>query len=405
MAPEARTLTTRVTSGSPYQLDQSQTLKASSALLKHISDESDRKEAASTTKNLLKSSGSSDENDSIDAEPIWLILTTKKLIADQRRLKPGKIHLPHPLNTSATTSICLITCDPQRQFKDTIAHPSFPTSLSSRITKIIGISKLKARYQPFENKRQLLNEHDVFLADARVITMLPKVLGKTFYKSNKKPIPVSLEPHRQTDASGKRVKPSSSTEGSKTIAPPQQIAKEIEKTLSCALVHLSPSNNVTVRIGFSSFTSQQVADNVKAVVTGLIEKFVAKGWRNVRGVHIKGPNTMALPIWLADELWVEDEDVLENEDARELRTREKQRGMKRKERGLDKVAEREDPESLKSAMNIEDVEEKGKKRRKVKDTGLSEEMRKRREKLREQKRLDREEMQEKTRQKKTVEGV
>lgn len=402
MAPESQVLTARVKSGSPYQLDQSQTLKASTALLKHISSQSERKEAASTTKNLLNSSDSSDEIDSLDAEPIWLVLTTKKLIADQRRLKPGKIPLPHSLNTSTSATICLITCDPQRQVKETIAHPSFPTSLSSRITKIIGVSKLKARYQPFENKRQLLNEHDVFLADARIITMLPSILGKTFYKSNKKPIPISLEPHRQTDASGKRVAVKSSAEGSKPTAPPQQIAKEIEKTLNCALVHLSPSNSVTVRIGLSSFTPQQVANNVEAVVAGLIEKFVTKGWRNVRGVHIKGPNTMALPIWLADELWIEDEDVLDNEEAKQ-RAIGGQRGMKKKERELARTAEGEEHKGVKRGMNGEDVKEEGKKRRKVDDADLSKEMKERREKLREQKRLDREEMKRRSKQKKAVE--
>lgn len=58
-------------------------------------------------------------------------------------------------------------------------------------------------------------------------------------------------------------------------------------------------------------TSQQLAENVEAVVNGLTEKFVTKGWRNVRGIHIKGPNTVSLPIWLAEELWEGDADVLE----------------------------------------------------------------------------------------------
>ncbi|KAL9591526.1 MAG: hypothetical protein Q9179_007632, partial [Wetmoreana sp. 5 TL-2023] len=323
MAPESTALTTRVASGSPYQLDQSQkTLKASSALLKHIVTQSVRKEAASNTKSLLKAfSDSSDENEFSESEPIWLVLTTKKHIVDQHRLKPGKIPLPHPLNQSPTTTICLITSDPQRQTKDTIAHPSFPTSLAPRITKVIGISKLKARYKSFESRRQLLNEHDIFLADARIITMLPKVLGKTFYKTPKKPIPVNLEPYKQKDASGKRIirpKTNSAEPSMKPIAPPQQVAKEIEKTINCALVYLRPSNNISVRIGPSSFTAQQIAENVVAVVAGLTEKFIPKGWRNVRAVHIKGPNTMALPIWLAEELWVEEGDVLGDEEVKEL---------------------------------------------------------------------------------------
>ncbi|KAI4286078.1 MAG: hypothetical protein L6R38_000195 [Xanthoria sp. 2 TBL-2021] len=396
MAPESKALTTRVTSGSPYQLDQSQTLKASSALLKHISSESDRKAAASSTKNLLKATtDTSDQNDVLDVEPVWLSLTTKKHIVDKRRLKPGKIPLPHSLNQSSTTTVCLISCDPQRQVKDTIAHPSFPTALSSRITKVIGLSKLKARYRSFESRRQLLNDHDVFLADDRVITMLPKVLGKIFYQSPKKPIPVSLEPYRQITTSGKRVTPKAAAEQTKTVAPPLQVAKEIEKTINCALVHLSPSNNTSVRVGYSSFTAQQIADNVEAVVVGLVEKFIPQGWRNIRAVNIKGPNTMALPIWLADELWADEADILEKEEerAKGLTSMAKQGGKKRKERALDMAADGDEERVSKRERGEEATNGERKKKRRAEDTDLSNEMRERREKLREQKKLDKAEIQ------------
>ncbi|KAL8711998.1 MAG: hypothetical protein Q9220_003694 [cf. Caloplaca sp. 1 TL-2023] len=394
MAPESTVLTTRVTSGSPYQLDKSQTLKASSALIKHINTISDSKEAGAATKNLLKAtSDQSDDDTSLDAEPVWLVTTTKKHIAQQHRLKPGKIPLPHSLNKSNTVSICLITCDPQRQIKDTIAHPSFPTSLSARITKIIGISKLKARYHPFENKRKLRDEHDIFLADARVVTMLPKILGKVFYKGTKKPVPVNLEPSREKDSAGKRVANKSTTEGVKPIAAPLQVAKEIEKAIGCTFVHLAPSNNVSIRIGRSTFTAQQVAENVEAVVPELVEKFIPKGWRNVRAIHIKGANTMALPIWLADELWVDEKDVLKEEDAQEQKSIEGRAGTKKRKSALNAVRGEDDGQENKRERGEED--EKGaKKKRKTEEVDLSKEMRERREKLREQKRLDRQAMQE-----------
>ncbi|KAL8682455.1 MAG: hypothetical protein Q9186_001498 [Xanthomendoza sp. 1 TL-2023] len=370
------------------------TLKASKALLQHISTESDRKEANSTTKNLLKaSSDGHDQDNSADAEPIWLSLTTKKHIVDKHRLKPGKIPLPHSLNQSSTTTICLITCDPQRQVKDVISHPSFPTALSSRITKVLGISKLKARYQPFESRRKLLNEHDIFLADARVVTMLPKILGKIFYQSPKKPVPVNLEPSKQIDAEGKRAAPKNTDENAKRIAPPLQVAKEIEKTINCALVHLSPSNNTAVRIGRSSFTAQQIAENVESVVAGLVEKFIPQGWRNVRAVNIKGPNTMALPIWLANELWMDQADVLEKEEEEKAKDLKALAGLKRKSRALDKAGEAVGESSVKRE-GVEEANGQKKKKRKVEveDTDLSQEMRERREKLREQKTLDRAEM-------------
>ncbi|KAL9000392.1 MAG: hypothetical protein Q9169_000909 [Polycauliona sp. 2 TL-2023] len=373
-----------------------ETLKASSALLKHISSESKRKAATSSTKNLLNASlDTSDQDENLDVEPVWFSLTTKKHIVDKHRLKPGKIALPHSLNQSPSTTICLITCDPQRQVKDTIAHPSFPTALSSRITKVIGLSKLKARYQSFESRRQLLNDHDVFLADDRVITMLPKVLGKVFYQSHKKPVPVSLEPYKQTNAAGKRVVPKAADEKSKTLAPPLQVAKEVEKTINCALVHLSPANNTAVRVGYSSFTAQQIAENVEAVVAGLVERFIPQKWRNIRAVHIKGPNTMALPIWLADELWVDEADVLEKQEEKAigLKSGADPGGKKRKESALVLAADGDDGRVSKRARGEEATNGEKKKRRRVEETDLSTEMRERREKLREQKRLNKADMQ------------
>jgi len=81
--------------------------------------------------------------------------------------------------------------------------------------------------------------------------------------------------------------------------------------LNAALIHISPSVTTAVRVATADMAAKDIAENVEAVVEGLTAKFVSKGWRNVRSLHIKGPNTMALPIWLAEELWVADEDVLE----------------------------------------------------------------------------------------------
>ena len=222
--------------------------------------------------------------------------------------------------------------------------------------------------------------------------MLPKILGKIFYQSPKQPIPVSLEPYKQTNASGKRVTPKAADENTKTLAPPPQVAKEIEKTVNCALVHLSPSNNTSVRVGYSSFTAQQIADNVEAVVAGLAGKYIPQGWRNIRAVHVKGPNTMALPIWLADELWVDEADVLEKEEeesAKQFKIMANQGNRKRKKRPLNIEPDGDAGVVTNRAKREEATDgEKKKKRRRVEETDLSTQIRDRREKLREQKKME-----------------
>ncbi|KAI9745797.1 MAG: hypothetical protein M1818_000478 [Claussenomyces sp. TS43310] len=311
MTATSTALTTKVDSGSPYQLDSSQTLKASKALLKHIKTSGKAEEGIEPKRNLLadaEDDGSSETRET----PIWLTLTTKKHIVDQKRLKPGKIALPHPINLSSSSTICLITADPQRTYKDIVASPAFPSELAARITRVVGVQKIKAKYHEYEAQRQLLAEYDLFLADDRIVTQLPKLLGKTFYKSTtKRPVPVSMQAAApRTD--GKRIARAKGDASAKDVIAPQKLAAEIEKTLRAALVSLSPSTQTSVRVALAGFSAEQVAENVKAVADELITRFVPQKWRGVRALHIKGPNSAALPIWLADELWTEEADVLED---------------------------------------------------------------------------------------------
>jgi ribosome biogenesis protein UTP30 len=339
-----------------------QILKASRALQKHIKTS---EQGDSTSKQNLLADADEEEDDT--ATPIWLILTTKKHIIAAKRLKPTSISVPHPLNASSTTTICLITADPQRAYKDIIASPAFPPALSARITRVIALSKIKAKYSQYEAQRKLYAEHDIFLADDRVITSLPKVLGSTFYKKTiKRPIPVSLQPAPpRTD--GKRIarakgEPSKAGE-------PKTIAAEIEKALKGALVNLSPSTTTSVKVGYASWDAEKVAENVGAVADALIERFVPKKWRGVRAIHIKGPTTAALPIWLADEMWADEEEVVEKAPEMVANV-----GKKRK--------------AIESVAAVEEMGEKAEKAKKLpesNDDKLDKEIALRKEKLQKQK--------------------
>lgn len=289
-----------------------QVLKASDALLKHMKSSDKESSTSNEKKNLL--ADADDEESS--ATPIWLILSTKKHIADKKRLKPSKIAIPHSINSSESSTICLITADPQRTYKDIVASPGFPKALASRITKVVGIDKIKRKYTQYEAQRKLKSEHDIFLADDRIIVGLPKLLGKTMYKgTSKRPIPVSLSaPAPRTE--GKRIKRAKGEESG--AAQPLAIAKEIEKALEGTSVYLSPTTTTAIKIGYSSWDGQKLAANVEAAANALIEKHVPQQWRNVKGLHIKGEATAALPIWLADELWVDEKDVLTEEQAKEV---------------------------------------------------------------------------------------
>lgn len=339
MAPENRALTTVTDSASPTQMNPDQTLRAATALLRKIQIDTVAKRAAAEKTNLLA------DTDEEPETPVWLVLTTKKHIVDKKRLKPGKIVLPHPyLDTNSDKlRVCLITTDPQRKYKDLIAEPSFPLALGQRIQRVIGIEKLKTKYKQYESRRQLLGEYDVFLADDRIITYLPQVLGKVFYKGgSKRPIPVSLEGKRQNldEQGNKRRKLAEG--GSKVVkaeVKPADAAKEIERALGSSLVHLAPSTTTAVKVGIASMEPKQLQDNVEAVVRGLVEKYVPQQWSNVKSIHIKGPETAALPIWLTEELWADEQDVLDEPVPIKEKSKTRKRGALTEAAGPDGVIE------------------------------------------------------------------
>lgn len=326
-----------------------QTLKASKALLAHIQKTAQQKSedptAAPAKTNLL-------QEDELEETPIWLTLTTKRHIADKNRLQPGKIALPHSLLSTTggsgvmgAATVCLITADPQKAYKEIVASADFPEALRAKVTRVIGLEKLKAKFTQYEAQRKLFSEHDVFLADDRIINRLPKVLGKTFYKTMlKRPIPVVLSSRSapKKGADGKKVK---RPDGQTNAATPAQIAREIEKALGSALVSLSPTTNTAVRIGYAGWTAQQIAENVEAVVEVLVEKWVPQKWQNVRSIHIKGPETTALPIWVTDELWVDGKDVVSNEAAAKTAEAATEKKESKKRKMVGAAAEEQDGEA------------------------------------------------------------
>jgi len=80
------------TSKTPYQLDLSQTTKACKVLLKHINEERQRRDTEADKPNLLAQGDEDNEEETDGAEvPVWMIMTTKKHIVDQKRLKPSKM--------------------------------------------------------------------------------------------------------------------------------------------------------------------------------------------------------------------------------------------------------------------------------------------------------------------------
>lgn len=239
-----------------------------------------------------------------------------------------------------------------------------------------------------------MDSYDIFLADDRIVTYLPKILGKTFYSStSKRPVPVSLQPSKSTEEKRKNAalpssKPKKDNQDVRAILSPAKFAQEIERTLRMTMVHLTPSATTAIRVGLSSLAPEQLAENIEAVSDAMVEKFVPKKWNGVKAIHIKGPNSIALPIWLAEEMWEDEGKVLEEAEVEQARIK----ALPKKRR--QKMLESNDPSMSgikRGAQDADGAEDGGKsKKRRVEDADLGSEMKERREKLRQQKKETRE---------------
>ncbi|KAI0904796.1 electron transfer flavoprotein alpha-subunit [Ustulina deusta] len=369
-------------------LEPEKTLSASKALVSHLKREAEKKAANASKKELL----ADDDAGSLAETPVFVTFTTKRHLTESRNLKPTKIPTPFPIETDPEKGICLIVAEPQRHYKNLAADPEFPADLRKNISRIIDFGKLKKKYSAYETQRALYSEHDIFLGDTRIINRLPGcelyyllptwplakqrllcrvvlssdlchawnprprkklltldvlVLGKTFYKSQKKrPIPIEIQA-RVPKSAGKRVKPAKGDVNSCTAV---QLAGEINRAVAAALVNLSPSTNHAVKIGYASWKAEELAANADKVVTVMVNKLIPGGRKNVRSIYLKGPETVALPIYLTDELWVDKEkDVIgdDSEAAKALLAGEKANiGKKRK--SLEGAAGETEPTAKKS---------------------------------------------------------
>lgn len=111
----------------------------------------------------------------------------------------------------------------------------------------------------------------MFFADKRVVPLLPKVLGKQFYKKKKKvPLPVDL------------IK--------------SDWKEEFERGFSSGWLCFGNGTCSVVKVGKFDMESGEIVENVVAAINGVVE-VVPKKWAGVRSFHLKFSESLALPIY------------------------------------------------------------------------------------------------------------
>lgn len=183
----------------------------------------------------------------------------------RKQHKPTILALPHPARTLGECDVCLFTKDPQREYKDKLAAQR----CDGRV-KVIGMDKLRKKYVEFEAKRQLCASHDAFLADKRVLPMLPKLLGKSFFKKSKQPAAVDLTRKNVREALRQAI------EGTRFLPPSGTL--------------------VSVLVGYSSQEQAHLVANAMAVAAQAVPKLQG-GWGVVQAMFLKTADSVALPVY------------------------------------------------------------------------------------------------------------
>ena len=239
------------------RVNPAQVKKAVAALAKHL-----EKVKAEGKVQLFEEDGDGDH---------YSILVSTRRVPQKGSNKLVPVKIPHPLLNPDKTEICLIVKDHQgeghKEAKKKVADME-----ACGVAKVLGISKLRNNYKPHEAKRQLCDSYDLFCADARVLPILPKLLGKSFFKKKKQPVPVDLTK--------------------------KDWAAQIRKAAAATYAHVGAGTCIHVKVGTSGMEVAKVAENAIAAIDNLVQH-VPRKWSNVQSIYMKTNESVALPVYNA----------------------------------------------------------------------------------------------------------
>lgn len=341
-----------------------------------------------------------DEEHTIPLAAIDLVLTTKKFVADKKSMAPIQVPLSNAFVGKASSdavplSICILARDvtgiadsvefyqkaiveattdkeealtllqaerekhplaenedskkPKKKGKKNSTQKaakdkSIPLEelANVRVDRVVTFTQLRNEYKPFQARRQLISEHDIFfvdsaLAEAEEGLLLPKILGKTFYNAAKTvPQPIQLTWSSNNDASkekfvqlairnkdvGKKRKTNNSSDiktreaalveavDADKIQTSFSLTKTLEgiyKRLHATHFMVAPSTQIIAKVGSTALTSEELAQNVADFVEFIVktsgDKYLKHEWDSIRSIHLKTSTGPSLPIYMSKVLY------------------------------------------------------------------------------------------------------
>jgi ribosome biogenesis protein UTP30 len=186
--------------------------------------------------------------------------------------RPSLLPLPHPVTAHDGANVCFIS-DDRPNSRSPPASDLLDASKSLHrlpVSEVIPLSTLRTDYRPYESRRRLAASHDLFISDRAILPLLPRVLGKAFYSTKKAPIGVDFT----------------------RVGWPEQV----RKVLGSALLYQRSGTCSGIKVGRLDMEEEEIVENVMAAVEAAAQK-VPKKWANVRALHLKAVDSVALPIY------------------------------------------------------------------------------------------------------------
>ncbi|ROL51699.1 Ribosomal L1 domain-containing protein 1 [Anabarilius grahami] len=236
-------------------------------------DRSQVKKAVQALQSYLKSSSSSQKLFQNEGQVVSLLFTQWKIPKDEQIIR---IPLPHALRTESG-DVCLFTKDEPNMTPEQTRR-FYKKLLTERgvkhVIEVIPFKMLKTEYKPFEAKKRLLGNFDLFLADARIRRRLPSQIGKHFYLRKKSPLSVNLES--------------------------KNLASYMERLILGTTISVSNKGSCCMaRVAHSDMATDEIVENVITAVSTISSK-LAKTGTNIKIIHLKSETSVALPIYTSD---------------------------------------------------------------------------------------------------------
>ncbi|CAB1338261.1 unnamed protein product [Coregonus sp. 'balchen'] len=149
-----------------------------------------------------------------------------------------------------------------------------PYGIRTDTDEVIPYKTLRTEYKPFEAKRRLLGNFDMFLSDDRIRRLLSSHIGKHFYERKKEPLSVNLQS--------------------------KKLALDIQRTIQGTTISISKKGCCCMaRVAHSGMAADEIAENIDSAVSTIVTKLRMKG-PLIKIIHLKSQSSVALPIYTSN---------------------------------------------------------------------------------------------------------